>query len=80
MKADIVGVGKGGIDEMSVGPGAEGLYFYSRTGERSFLSTNVVNVEGSHQLRFFEIGRLADSQRVTIQWEAGDSGYCGRLA
>jgi hypothetical protein len=62
MKADIVGFGKGGRDEIPVGSGVgiKGSYFFSRTGEGTFLSTNVVNIEGSYLFGFFEEGRSAE--------------------
>jgi hypothetical protein len=62
VKAVIADFGKGGRDEIPMGSGVgiKGSYFFSRTGERTFLSTNVVNIESSYLFGFFEEGRSAE--------------------
>jgi len=74
---DMVGFGKGGRDEVPFGMGAgiKVSYFLSRTGEDTFLSVNVVNIEESHAFGLFEEGNLAEFAIGHDSIEGGGVGF-----
>jgi hypothetical protein len=60
VKADVALVAGHDLPQGGSGGGLKGSYFFSRTGEGSFLSMNVVNVETSY---------LATSGGVPCHWK-----------